>query len=38
MVLGVEGEQIASLVAFLELSGLSSFGLPPTLPHLLLEG
>ena len=38
MVLGVEGEQIASLVAFLELSSLSSFALPPTLPHLLLEG
>jgi RNA polymerase sigma-70 factor (ECF subfamily) len=35
LVLGVEGEQIASLVAFLELSSLSSFGLPPTLPHLL---
>ncbi len=38
VVLGVEGEQIASLVAFLELSGLSSFALPPTLPYLLLEG
>ncbi len=38
VVLGVEGEQIASLVAFLELSGLSFFALPPTLPHLLLEG
>src|SRR5258708_6402598 len=35
VVLGVEGEQIASLVAFLELSGLSSFALPPTLPYLL---
>ncbi len=38
VILGVDGEQIASLVAFLELSGLSSFALPPTLPHLLLEG
>ena len=38
VVLGVEGEQIASLVAFLELSSLSSFALPPTLPYLLLEG
>ncbi len=35
VVLGVEGEQIASLVAFLELSSLSSFALPPTLPYLL---
>ena len=33
VVLGVEGEQIASLVAFLELSSLSSFALPPTLPY-----
>ena len=32
MVLGMEGEQIASLVAFLELSSLGSFALPPTLP------
>jgi RNA polymerase sigma-70 factor (ECF subfamily) len=32
LVLGVEGEQIASLVGFLELSSLSSFALPPTLP------
>ena len=32
MVLGVEGEQIVSLVAFLELSTFSSFGLPPRLP------
>ena len=32
VVLGVVGEQIGSLVAFLELSSLSSFGLPPTLP------
>jgi RNA polymerase sigma-70 factor, ECF subfamily len=38
VVLGVVGEQIASLVAFLELSGLSSFALPPTPPYLLLEG
>jgi RNA polymerase sigma-70 factor (ECF subfamily) len=35
VVLGVVGEQIGSLVAFLELSSLSSFALPPTLPHLL---
>ena len=32
VVLGVEGEQIESLVAFLELSRLSSFALPLTLP------
>ncbi|BCL80747.1 ECF RNA polymerase sigma factor SigG [Ktedonobacteria bacterium brp13] len=32
VVLGVEGEQIGSLVAFLELSSFSSFALPPTLP------
>jgi RNA polymerase sigma-70 factor (ECF subfamily) len=38
VVLGVEGKQIGSLVAFLELSSLSSFALPPTLPYLLLEG
>ncbi len=38
VVLGVVGEQIGSLVAFLELSSLSSFALPPTLPYLLLEG
>ena len=31
MVLGVVGEQIGSLVAFLEPSSLSSFALPPTL-------
>jgi RNA polymerase sigma-70 factor (ECF subfamily) len=31
MVLGVVDEQIGSLVAFLELSSLSSFALPPTL-------
>src|SRR5260221_3113262 len=34
VILGVDGEQIASLVAFLELSGLSSFSLPPPPPHL----
>jgi hypothetical protein len=28
----VVGKQIGSLVAFLELSSLSSFALPPTLP------
>jgi RNA polymerase sigma-70 factor (ECF subfamily) len=32
VVLGIEGEQIGNLVAFLELSSLSSFALPPTLP------
>ena len=32
IVLGVVDEQIGSLVAFLELSSLSSFALPPTLP------
>lgn len=32
MVLGVVGEQIGSLVAFLELSSLSPFALPSTLP------
>ncbi|GLV60715.1 ECF RNA polymerase sigma factor SigG [Dictyobacter sp. S3.2.2.5] len=31
VVLGVEGEQIASLVAFLDVSSLSSFALPPSL-------
>src|SRR5579864_9533027 len=35
VVLGVVGEQIASLVAFLEVSSLSSFALPPTLPSTL---
>jgi RNA polymerase sigma-70 factor, ECF subfamily len=35
VVLGVVGEQIGSLVAFLELSSLSSFALPPTLPSTL---
>jgi RNA polymerase sigma-70 factor (ECF subfamily) len=38
MVLNVEGEQITSMVAFLEVSSLSSFALPTTLPNLLLEG
>ncbi|MEO8972371.1 MAG: RNA polymerase subunit sigma-70 [Ktedonobacteraceae bacterium] len=38
LVLGVVGEQIGSLVAFLELSTLSPFALPPVLPHLLEEG
>jgi RNA polymerase sigma-70 factor (ECF subfamily) len=32
VVLRVEGEQIASLVAFLDLESLSPFALPPTLP------
>jgi RNA polymerase sigma-70 factor, ECF subfamily len=32
VVLDVVGEQIGSLVAFLELSSLSPFALPPTLP------
>jgi RNA polymerase sigma-70 factor, ECF subfamily len=32
VVLGIEGEQIGNLVAFLEPSSLSSFALPPTLP------
>ena len=31
LVLGVEGERIASVVGFLEVSGLSGFDLPPTL-------
>src|SRR5713101_4742264 len=38
VVLDVVGEQIGSLVAFLDLSSLSSFTLPPTLPYLLIEG
>jgi RNA polymerase sigma-70 factor, ECF subfamily len=38
MVPGVVGEQIANLVAFLELESLSSFALPPTFPHLRVEG
>jgi RNA polymerase sigma-70 factor, ECF subfamily len=37
VVLGVVGEQIGSLVAFLELSSLSSFALLPTLPSLSLS-
>ena len=32
IVLGVVDEQIGSLIAFLELSSLSSFALPPTFP------
>jgi RNA polymerase sigma-70 factor (ECF subfamily) len=32
VVLGVVGEQIGSIVAFLDLESLSSFALPPTLP------
>jgi RNA polymerase sigma-70 factor (ECF subfamily) len=36
VVLSVEGEQIASLVAFLDLECLSSFALPPTLPSSLV--
>ena len=35
MVLSVEGEQIASLVAFLDVASLASFALPPTLPSSL---
>ncbi|GHO57513.1 RNA polymerase subunit sigma-70 [Ktedonobacter robiniae] len=35
VVLDVEGTQIVSMVAFLELSSLSFFALPPTLPHVL---
>jgi RNA polymerase sigma-70 factor (ECF subfamily) len=38
VVLEVEGEQIASQVAFLELSCLSYFALPPTLLHSLEDG
>jgi RNA polymerase sigma-70 factor (ECF subfamily) len=38
VVLGMEGEQIASLVAFLELSSISCFALPPTLPPLVEDG
>jgi RNA polymerase sigma-70 factor (ECF subfamily) len=37
VVLSVEGEQIASLVAFLDLESLSPFALPPTLPSSLRE-
>jgi RNA polymerase sigma-70 factor (ECF subfamily) len=32
IVLGVEGEQIGSLVAFMEVSSLAPFALPPSLP------
>jgi RNA polymerase sigma-70 factor (ECF subfamily) len=38
VVLGVEGEQIASLVAFLDVSSISSFALPPTFPHVVEDG
>ena len=38
IVLDVVGEQIGNLVAFLDLSSFSSFGLPLTLPHLSEEG
>jgi RNA polymerase sigma factor (sigma-70 family) len=38
VVLGMEGEQITSLVGFLDLSSLSSFALPPTFPDVLGEG
>ena len=38
LVLGMEGEQIASLVAFLDVSSISSFALPPTLPHVVEDG
>jgi len=38
MVLGVEGEQIVSLIAFLEVSSLSFFVQPPTLPRVCAEG
>lgn len=38
IVLGMDGEQIGSLVAFLDLTSLSAFALPPTLPHLPEEG
>jgi len=38
VVLGGEGEQIVSLVAFLEVSSLSFFALPPTLPREFVEG
>jgi RNA polymerase sigma-70 factor (ECF subfamily) len=37
LVLGVESERIASVVGFLEVSSLSFFALPPTLPS-SLEG
>jgi RNA polymerase sigma-70 factor (ECF subfamily) len=35
VVLGVVGEQIGSLIGFLEMTSLSSFALPTTLPHVL---
>ena len=35
VVISVVDEQIGSLVGFLEVSSLSSFALPPTLPHVL---
>jgi RNA polymerase sigma-70 factor, ECF subfamily len=38
VVLDVVGEQITQIVAFLELSSLSSFALPSTLPYLHSEG
>ena len=38
VVLGMEGEQIASLVAFLDVSSISSFALPPTLAHVVEDG
>src|SRR5579859_718587 len=38
LVLSVERDQIVSLVAFLEVSDLSRFALPPTLPHVLEDG
>jgi RNA polymerase sigma-70 factor (ECF subfamily) len=38
VVLGMEGAQIASLVAFLELSSISSFALPPSLAPLGEDG
>src|SRR5215471_10643757 len=38
VVLGMEGEQIASLVAFLDVSSISCFALPPTFPHLVEDG
>ena len=38
VVLGLEGEQIGSLVAFLDVSSISSFALPPTLAHVVEDG
>jgi RNA polymerase sigma-70 factor (ECF subfamily) len=37
VVLGVEGEQIGSLVAFLDVASFTSFGLPSTLPSSLRQ-